>query len=210
MKNLNLFFFFLLFVSLLPFSNSSAQEYTRWNLPPGAVARLGKGKINEIKYSPDGGTIAVASSIGIWLYDAHTGVELALITGHTAYVYCIAFSPDGQTLASGSRDSTIRLWNIQTRRRKATLIGHISRVKAVAFSPDGNTLASTGIDDTVRLWDLRIRKLKKTLTGHTDMGRSVAFSPDGRLLASGSDDGTIQMWDAETGQLSESLDRSQS
>ena len=71
MKNLNLFFLLVIFVSLLSFSKSSGQEYPRWNLPPGAVARLGKGEIHEVKYSPDGGTIAVASSIGIWLYDTH-------------------------------------------------------------------------------------------------------------------------------------------
>ena len=64
MKNLNLFPLLIIFASLLSLSNSSAQEYTRWNLPQGAIARLGKGKINQVKYSPDGNTIAVASSIG--------------------------------------------------------------------------------------------------------------------------------------------------
>ena len=79
MKNLRLFSFLIISVSLLSFSNTFAQRYTRWNLPQGAIARLGKGKINEIKYSPDGNTIAVASSIGVWLYNAHTGAELALM-----------------------------------------------------------------------------------------------------------------------------------
>ena len=193
-KNL-LSIFLIIFVFLLSLSNSSAQEYTRWNLPPGAIARLGKGKINEVKYSPDGTTIAVASSIGIWLYDAHTGAESALITGHTRNVYCVAFSPDGQILASGSRDNTIRLWDGETRKRKATLVGHTRRVRSVAFSPDGNTLASTSEDNTVRLWELHTKSLKKTLTGHTDMGRSVAFSPDGKILVSGSDDCTLMLWD---------------
>ena len=205
MKNLNLFPFLIIFVSLLSVSNSAAQQYTRWNLPQGAIARLGKGKINEIKYSPDSNTIAVASSIGIWLYNAHTGAELVLMRGHTHNVYCVAFSPDGQTLASGSSDNTIRLWDTKTRRRKATFAGHTRRVRAVAFSPDGNTLASTSEDDTVRLWNLRTRRFKRTLTGHTDTGRTVAFSPDGKVLASGSADSTILLWDTHTGQILKTL-----
>ena len=61
---------FLLLVLLLP--NTHAQEYTRWSLPESAVARLGKGSINEVQYSPDGARLAVVTSIGIWLYDTAT------------------------------------------------------------------------------------------------------------------------------------------
>jgi WD40 repeat protein len=77
--------------------NTLAQNYTTLGLPEGAKARLGKGKINEIKYSPDGTRLAVASSIGIWIYDAQTGEELELIRGHTSGVNSVSFSPDGST-----------------------------------------------------------------------------------------------------------------
>ncbi|MXY26967.1 hypothetical protein F4Y59_02255 [Candidatus Poribacteria bacterium] len=99
---------FVIFV--LP-SNTFAQDDPQWHLPEGAKARLGKGDINEITYSPDGTLLAVASSIGIWIYDTQTGEEVALFVGHTESVASVAFSPDGNTLASGSWDGTVLLWN---------------------------------------------------------------------------------------------------
>ncbi|MYG06378.1 hypothetical protein F4167_07140 [Candidatus Poribacteria bacterium] len=79
---------------------------------------------------------------------------MKVLTGHTLTVWSVAFSPDGLTLASGSQDETIRLWNIATGAHIATLTGHTAPVKSVAFSSDGVTLASGSMDSTVRLWDL--------------------------------------------------------
>ena len=102
-----------IFLIHIPFlSNMAANDYTQWNLPEGAKARLGKGWINSISFSQDGTRIAVASSAGIWIYDAHTGAELALLAGHEGGVRSVAFSPDGKTLASGSEDGVIFLWNV--------------------------------------------------------------------------------------------------
>ena len=89
-----------------------AQDYSQLNLPEGAVARLGKGRLTEIQYSPDGTRLAVASTIGIWLYDTTTNREAALLTGHTARVVSVAFSTDGKMLASGSYDGTMLLWKV--------------------------------------------------------------------------------------------------
>ena len=176
-----------------------AQDYTQWGLPDGAKARLGKGSIREIQYSPDGTRLAVASSIGIWLYDAHTGAEVALLTGHTGLVNSVSFSPDGRTLASGSYDKTVRLWDVVTGGHIRTLVGHTDWVYSVSFSPDGRTLASGSWDDTVRLWDVVTGGHIRTLVGHTDWVYSVSFSPDGRTLASGSWDRTVRLWDVVTG-----------
>ena len=147
-----------LLILLVLFSiNTFAQDSPQWHLPDGAKARLGKGSISEIQYSPDGTRLAVAGSIGIWLYDTTTYRELALLTGHTSYtnrVECVAFSPDGRTLASGNGDNTIRLRHAITGRHIRTLTGHTSGVESVSFSPDGRTLASGSGDGTVLLWDI--------------------------------------------------------
>ena len=101
--------------------NAFAQNYTQLSLPEGAKARLGKGSISgDIAYSPDGTRLAVASSIGIWLYDTVTDQEVALLTGHTDSVTSVAFSSDGSMLVSGSWDATVRLWDVVTGQEKAT------------------------------------------------------------------------------------------
>ena len=172
-----------------------AEDTSRWPLPENAKARIGKGWITEIQYSPDNTRLAVASTIGVWMYDARSGEELSLLTGHTRIIRSISFSPDGQTLASGSEDNTIRLWDAVTGNHKTTLIGHTKGVVSVSFSPDGRTLASGSWDNTIRLWDAVTGNHKTTLTGHRGLVFSVAFSPDGQTLASGGYDGTMILWD---------------
>ena len=112
MKKRSLISIALLLAVVLFAQDSLAEDYTRWNLPEGALARLGKGAISEVAYSPDGTRLAVAGNIGTWLYDAATGAEVALLTGHTNYVRSVSFSPDGTTLASGGSDGTVRLWDM--------------------------------------------------------------------------------------------------
>ena len=175
-------------------------------LPEVAKVRLGKGKITgNVTFSPDGTRLAVASIIGIWIYDAQTGEELDLLIGHTDSVLSVSFSPDGKTIASGSWDNTIRLWDVDTGDLIRNLIGHTDSVLSVSFSPDGKTIASGSEDNTIRLWDVSTGDLIRNLTGHTNSVRSVAFSPDGETLASGSDDGTIRLWDVNTGQHKQRL-----
>ena len=200
MKNILLLILTVLFAILAVAPNTFAQDYTQWNLPEGAKARLGKGSINEIQFSPDGTRLAVASSIGIWLYNTETYQEIALLTGDTGWVGSVAFSPDGRTLASGGgwADGTIRLWNAKTGAHIRTLTGHTGEVSSVAFSPDGRTLASGGGDGTngtIRLWNAKTGAHLRTLTGDTSWVSSVSFSPDGSTIASGSAAGTVLLWE---------------
>ena len=197
----------LMFMPLTFVPISFAQDYTQWNLPEGAIARLGKGGINEIAYSPDGNRLAVASRIGVWLYDTHTGAEVALFTGHTDEVISVAFSPDSSMLASGSSDKTVRLWEVSTGIHLRTFRGHSRFVLNVAFSPDGVTLASGSWDGTVRLWEVSTGIHLRTFRGHSGFVLNVAFSPDGQTLASGSQDSTVRLWEVATGKHLRTLER---
>ena len=186
-------------------NNATTPDSLQWSLPEGAKARLGKGWINDIAYSPDNTLLAVASSVGVWLYDVQTGQELDLLTSHTNWVRTVTFSPDGNTLASGNSDSTVCLWLMQTRILHKTLTGYTGTGSNLAFSADGTLLASGGKDNTVRIWDVQTDELQKTLKGHTHEVFGVAFSSDGTTLASGSADNTIRLWDVETETLHKTL-----
>ena len=177
----------LFIVSVLYLSDNFAEDYTQWHLPEGAKTRLGKGKINEIQLSPDGTQLAVATSIGVWLHNAHSGEELDLLNPMTD-ISSISFSPDGQTLATGGRDSTIYLWNVATGKQIKTLIGHKAPIISVSFSPDGQTLATGGRDSTIYLWNVATGKKIKTLRCPGILF-SLAFSPDGTVLVSIQNDG---------------------
>ncbi|WP_152590674.1 serine/threonine-protein kinase [Nostoc sphaeroides] len=121
-------------------------------------------------------------------------------TGHSNGVTSIAVSPDGKTLASGSQDKTIKLWNLATGKLIRTLTGHSNLVNSVAFSRDGKTLASGSTDGSIKLWNLATGEQIRTLRGHSDSVISIAISPDGKTLASGNFDASVKLWNLANGE----------
>jgi WD40 repeat protein len=129
---------------------------------------------------------------------------VSTLTGHSGAVWSVALSPDGQTLASGSADKTIKVWNLDTGQLRRTITGHSDIIRSVTFSPDGQTLASGSGDKTIKLWNLQTGQIR-TLSGHSGPVWSIAISPDGQTLASGSGDNTIKIWNIQTGKLVRTL-----
>jgi WD40 repeat protein len=180
--------------------------------------------VSSVAFSLNNGRITLASSsedktIKLW----HPTEQLSAtskehaswdnfktLEGHTSWVWSVAFSPDGKTLASSSDDRTIRLWNVDT--GEHVILGkqtngieeeHNNRIGTVAFSRDGKRLASGSEDQTVKIWDIETKKCYETLRGYTNRVGAVAFSPDGKTLASSSDDKTVKLWNV----VSEDLNR---
>jgi WD40 repeat protein len=166
-------------------------------------------------YSPDCEILATGSDDTdepqtIKLWDPATGKLLRGWNGSVGTVASLAFSPDGQTLASGHLvpGDNVRIWDARSGRLLQTLKGHKDVVRSVAFAPNGRTLASAGglngkagQDWAIHLWDIAAATCARRLEGHSDVVRSLAFSPDGETLATASNDTTVRTWHAGTGRL---------
>jgi WD40 repeat protein len=121
-------------------------------------------------------------------------------------ILSVAFSPDGQTLATSDAEGEIRLWQVADGKPLFTCREeHNHWVWSITFSPDGQTLASSNEDKVIRLWDVNTGQCLQELQGHTNWVFSVAFSPDGQLLASGSEDQTVKLWDILSGECLHTL-----
>ena len=184
--------------------NIFAQNFTELYLPPSAKARFGKGWIHDIKFSPYSDQLAVATTIGVWIYNTRTGEEQALFSGIMGGANAVSYSPGGLIIAAAHSDWTVRLWDVSTGKltSPSTLRGHTAKIHAVEYSPDGKRIASGSADKTIRIWDPHATTDNKKIIAilpYRDSVRSIAFSPDSRMLAGGSDDGIIQVWDADTG-----------
>ncbi len=168
----------------------SYNQSPQWHLPDSAKLRLGKGAINKIVFSHDNTTLAVATTIGLWLYDGQSGKELALLMPHIS-VNTIAFSPDGKTLASGGDDNLVRLWNIPEGTYKQTLIGHRHEIVDVRFSADGKTLASTG-NGSINLWDIETSTHKQFFDRFTPTGTHITLNGE-QVVLTNVEDNTLEI-----------------
>jgi WD40 repeat protein/tRNA A-37 threonylcarbamoyl transferase component Bud32 len=153
--------------------------------------------------APDCVRLAAAyedGTIRVWQAPSDTSRYDArrVLTAHRGVVYGVAYSLDGQQIASASGDRTVRIWQAATGREVFVLSEHLSQVYTVACSPDGKHLASAGADKVIRIWDGTTGRLVQTLSGHTDDVWCLAYSRDGRLASVGGS-GIVRLWDATTG-----------
>ena len=179
-------------ISMVGFS----QDYTQWNLPEGAKMRLGKGKINEVKFSPNGTRLAVATNIGVWIYDAQNGTEITLlkVQPHGTYrANTITFSPDSITLAVCNRNfgGSVELWDTNTGERISVLKQNIGKIIALVFSSDGNILTCASLLGKVQyhMWEVASgREMLHFISPQESLRNVLTFSPDTQTVVSAEGD----------------------
>ena len=191
-------------------SGNSNGSIGLWSLETGGLRRTfsaHSGGVNALTMSQNRNILVTGGEDGIVkLWNFAAGLNsgefplLHTLKGHDNAVLSVAITPDSQKVASGSWDSTIKIWDVNTGELLQTLSGHSQMVSALAISPDGRILASGSKDSTVKLWNLETGELIQTLEGHSLAILSIAMSLDGTILATGSADGTIGLWQLNTGQ----------
>ena len=186
---------------------SSDNTVQLWNPLAGKLRGTIRGHtspVGALAFSPDGSRLAAGdlrSNLKIWdvnrlteiitLHDPHARSTIKV--AHRSPVTCLAFSPDGATLATGG-DEVIKLWDITTGKISRSIWGHLERVRTVEFSPDGAYLASGGDENQVKLWSVEREEDSTILYEHWKPVKKVVFSPTGDVLASASADSTIKLW----------------
>jgi Tol biopolymer transport system component/TPR repeat protein len=151
-------------------------------------------------YSPDGTRMVTASydkTARIW--DARTGAQLAVLSGHAGIVMSAAYSSDGTRIVTASADKTARIWDPRTGAQLTVLSGHADRVASAAYSPDGTRIVTASNDKTARIWDAHTGAQVAVLSGHAAFVISAAYSPDGTRIVTSANDKTVRIWDARTG-----------
>lgn len=176
------------------------------------LTQAGDGTLGQIATSPDGKTLAIAGSEGLWLLDKlHLNV-LTHLTGHAGAVTSVSWSPDGTRLVTGGEDKTVRVWDVTAllagtgpAEQIHLLVAHSKRITAVAWSPDPTLIASSSEDGNVWIWQLSqtqqgeddARALQQL--SHITAVYALAWHPAGRFLATASLDSTLDLWDAPAG-----------
>ena len=124
---------------------------------------------------------------------------LRTLKGHSGGIVCISVTPNGRLAVSGSKDKTLRVWDLESGKCLNTLEGHNQLITCVSMSLDGRRVVSGSFDKTLRVWDFESGKCLSILEGHQDKVQCVSLTPDGRRAVSGSCDNSVQLWDLESG-----------
>ena len=158
--------------------------------------------------SPDDKTFAVGTADGAIRFYAIASFDLSernrvapvkRVVGHEGEITGLVFSPDGKSIATSSRDKTVKVWDAAKGTVTRTLSDHTDAVMAVAWSKDGKRLVSASSDGTAIVWDPTTGKKQKALAGHERGLTAVAIAKDSTTVATASDDGSVRMWSAATG-----------
>jgi len=170
--------------------------------PPAEVKTSGKpwphtSPVLAVAISRDGQTVAAGCADGTIHVRHGADPNARVLRGHTEEIKGLVFFPDGQTLASASRDRTLKLWEVRTGVEKHSVVAHQGGITSLALSPDGKLLATSSKDGTAKLWDVVPVREKAVLAGHEGAVNAVAFSPDGKTVATVGDDYSFRLWDAE-------------
>ena len=195
------FFFITFLLNAALLLSSFAQDNTKVGLPEGAIARLGKGGINLMRFSPDGTRLAVGTDIGVWLYDVPDGKETVLFTEHPGQINALAFSTDGKILASGGAvNAVIQLWDLDTDSELSTLTlpKGIQSISTLTFAKDNTIVISLDQSGNISYWDVRSNAKVLDIVTELSSHDAVAVSTDGSTFATGDTHGRIQLWDANT------------
>ncbi|MUG94802.1 WD40 repeat domain-containing protein [Scytonema sp. UIC 10036] len=181
-----------------------------WSMSTGKIVaridRAHKTAVESILISPDGQTLASASSDNtINLWNLGNNRFTRSFVGHTSNVLSLAVTPDSKILASGALDG-IRLWDLLQQRPLATLVRFDNFIYSLAISPDGQTLVSGDRRGIIKFWDLNSGRLIRTIpSAHVNTITKIVFTPDGSNFVSASRDRTIKIWDTSTGTLVRTL-----
>ncbi|UUU34286.1 hypothetical protein JIX56_33075 [Streptomyces sp. CA-210063] len=159
--------------------------------------------VASVGFAHDGRALAVRENGQV--LDVASGRVVTTLKGPTGLELAVAFSPDGRTLATSTRDHTAQLWDLATGRLLSTLKSGTGVVSSLAFDPDGKTLVTGTEDGTVHLWNVADGRQRTTLTSASSRVETMAFSPDAKTLAAGSYDGTVRLWDLATGRVRTTL-----
>ena len=184
MKRISIFIVMILVIGYQSISICIAQDYTKWHLPEGAISRLGKGIINEITFSPDSSKFAVSTTIGVWIYNAENGKELALLKSDELEVESSLFTPDGKSLIVAAVNGETYLWNVTTGEKLSRLTDGNDIVDKVALSDDSTKFVTYSKDSKYRIYDLKNPKTDPLVIDDTiRFVNKLDFSTDGEIIA---------------------------
>ncbi|AVH65285.1 WD40 repeat domain-containing protein [Nostoc sp. 'Peltigera membranacea cyanobiont' N6] len=193
---------------------SAGRDINLWDLHTGELQPISMAdfNVNSLAISQDGKTLVSRGGtydgdhkIKVW--DLQSGERKQTLEESTYRVFSLIISPDGKTLACGSENNGINVWDLQTEQITRTMSGHSHYlVQALAISSDGKTLVSGANDATIKVWNFETGKLIHTFKKHSNGAESVAISPDGQTIVSGSKDKTIKVWNLQTKQLQFTLE----